>query len=308
MRNGKSSPIILVSGASGFLGHELVTQLLEDDYFKVIAITSKNKELAKDFGGKSNLKALHIDNWSDEIDQDTAIETFVNCAFPRSSDPEKLAKGLVFTEKIIKDALKLNVKNIINISSQSVYSQKSKSLTDETANVVPESLYGMAKYASERLVESICENSAEKINFSNIRLASLTGLKFEIRMTNKFVKNALERNPIVINGGTQSISYLEVRDAAAALIAMIKKDSNLWKQSYNLGNFESCTVMELAKTVQEVALKHSINKVKLVVNKGQQNFNNLIDSTLFYNDFDWKPQYNVQAMVEELFDYYKTSV
>lgn len=308
MRNGKLSATILVSGASGFLGHELVTQLLENDFLNVIAITSKKKELVTEFEGKSNLKVLHIDNWSEEIDKIRPIDTFVNCAFPRSSDPKQLAKGIVFTEKIIKEALELKVKNIINVSSQSVYSQKSKSLTDETANVVPESLYGMAKYASERIVETICESSNQKVAYSNIRLASLSGLEFEVRMTNRFVKRALAGQPIVINGGDQLISYLEVRDAAAALIAMINKDSKLWKPIYNLGNYESCTVMDLAETVKKTALKHSINKVKLEVNKGQQSFNNLIDSTLFYNDFDWKPQYNIFGMVEELFDYYKSRV
>lgn len=306
--NRKLATTVLVSGASGFLGHELITQLLGDNCYKVIALTSKKRELAKEFEGKSNLEVLHVDNWFNDINNYGPIDTFVNCAFPRSSDPEQLAKGLVFTENIIKKALELKVKNIINISSQSVYSQKSKSLTTETANVVPESLYGMAKYASERLVASICENSAKNVYFSNIRLASLTGLEFELRMTNRFVKNAIVRKPIAVNGGGQSISYLEVRDAATALIAMLNTNPDLWKKIYNLGNYESYTVMELARTVQDTAVKHSINNVELEVNKGQQNFNNLINSELFYKDFGWRPSYTLQAIIEELFIYYKKRV
>lgn len=304
MKNQEIIPTILISGASGLLGHELVTQLLENGNFKVIAITSKQKELATEFQSYSNLQVVKVDNWKEEIESNTQIDTFINCAFPRSSEPQQLSHGLLFTEKIIKDVLNLKINKIINVSSQSVYSQKSKSLTDETAPIVPETLYGMTKYASERIIAAMCQNIA----FSNIRLASLTSLDFEVRMTNRFVKSALTGKPIVINGGQQKVSYLDVRDAASALIEMLNKDSSLWKSVYNLGNHHSCTVLELAEMVKKQADIYTNKSVKLDILEGQHNFNNLINSELFYSDFNWEPQFNMNKMIEELFDYYKERV
>lgn len=302
MINNKISKTVLVSGASGLLGNELVNQLLNDSNYKVIALTSQVDKLAKQYNHE-NLLVLHIDDWIDTIDSNVEIDAFINCAFPRSSKPDQLAKGLVFTENIIKDTVSLGVKSIINISSQSVYSQKEKTVTDESLTVAPESLYGMAKYASERIVHTICETKNEKIYYTNIRLASLTGRDFDVRMTNRFVKSALTNQPITINGGGQSISYLEVRDAAAALISMIDVEASEWKTEYNLGNNESFTLLELTDIIQETAKQQSISDVEVIVNEGQANFSNLLTSDLFYKDFNWQPEYNITFIVRELFYY-----
>lgn len=297
---------ILVSGASGFLGIELVKQLLEGTDYRVIAITSNKDKLLSRFKQSNNLLILNRSTWLEEIPEDTDIDILVNCAFPRSSEPEKLARGLDFTEQFIRESIELNIKKIINISSQSVYSQKEKSSTDETAPVKPESLYGMTKYATEKIVASLCESSNQSIEYSNIRLASLTGNELEVRMTNRFVKQALEGNTLVVNGGNQKVSYLEVRDAVEALIAMINTDSNVWKPTYNLGNYHYLSVLEIANSVKNIAGNYQINDINIEVNEGTSSFNNLINSESFYNDFQWKPKYTIPKMVEDLFLYYTT--
>lgn len=308
MRTKETVSTILVSGASGFLGSELLKQLIEDGNYNVIAISSKKESLITKFGSSPQFKVIRREDWKNEIDQDIKIDILVNCAFPRSSDPEQLAKGLVYTENLIRESIDLNIKKIINISSQSVYSQKEKSLADEKTPIIPESLYGMTKYSSERIIAVLCENSNDKVFFSNIRLGSLSGVGLKARMTNRFVKHALKGQPIIINGGNQKVSYLDVRDAASALIAMMNKDSSLWNQVYNLGNYDYCTVLELAEIVKDVAKEYTIDNVKLEIREEESNFSNLINSELFYNDFKWRPYYTIELMVKELFEYYTIGI
>lgn len=294
---------VLVSGASGFLGKELVQQLLKFENNKVIAITSQKAKLESEFGTKPNLEIFETTNWIEELDKLENVDVLANCAFPRSSNPGSLAKGLDFTEILVKEAIKLNINNIINISSQSVYSQKAKSLTDESIEVVPQSLYGMAKYAGEKIVSSLCED--KKVNYSNIRLASLTGKDFEVRMTNRFVKQVLKGEKIIVNGGEQKVSYLEVRDAASALVAMINKSSIKWNSVYNLGNHYSNTVLEIVEATLENAKKRNIKVPEVEINPNKDSFNNLIDSKRFYDNFSWEPRYDINLMIEELFEHYK---
>lgn len=294
---------ILVSGASGFLGKELVRQLIKNDY-STIALTSKPEELMKFFGNQSNLVVLNVDNWTERIGKDLDIHVFINCAFPRSSKPEQLAIGLDFTEKMIKEVIGLGVHNIINISSQSVYSQKDKSAPNENSEVAPESLYGIAKYAAEKLVAILCERNDRKVNYSNIRLASLTGIGLESRMTNKFVKTAIEGGSISVNGRGQKVSYLDVRDAASALIAMINKDANKWCEIYNLGSCFYNSVLEIAESVNEIAKKYLMPGIEIGLKEGFDNFNNLVNSKAFYNDFNWRPKYDMTLIIENLFNYY----
>ncbi|GAB2538034.1 NAD-dependent epimerase/dehydratase family protein [Gracilibacillus alcaliphilus] len=299
-----SPKTVIVSGASGFLGKQLVKQMVRKNEYNVVALTSNANKLKSEIGTEENLNIYIINEFLKTIDGLSENDVFINCAFPRSSDPSKLAKGIEFTEEIIQKMIKKGIRNIINISSQSVYSQKTKTNTDETTQVVPESFYGMTKYATERIVAATCELIDFKINYSNIRLASLTGNELEARMTNRFVKNALSNKSIIINGGNQKISYLDVRDAAEALIQMLNVDPNQWNNVYNLGNHYYFTVLELAETVKQQAADLLGREVKLEITEGNDDFNNLINSSQFYNDFNWRPVYDMPSIVTDLFNYY----
>lgn len=291
---------VLISGSSGLLGTELIKQLTVDDTFNIVAMTSKVEILQEKYNN-TKVKVVSNKTWKKEIiKENMTVDIFLNCAFPRSSKPEELAQGIPFTEQIVKDTIYLKIKNFINISSQSVYTQKDKEDVTETSAVQPESLYGMTKFACERVVSLLCDHHG--INYSNIRLASLTGFDFDVRMTNRFVKSIVNGEQITINGGQQKISYLEVRDAARALILMMKSNSENWKPIYNLGNEESFTLLSLVKTIEEESQKYKIDDVHIEVKDGDSNYNNLMENQLFYQQFKFKPEYDLNKMINELFE------
>jgi len=292
---------ILVTGASGFLGNELIKQLLNEGDFHVIAMTSKVNELKEKYTN-NYITVVSSQTWKSKLKEDSMhVDILINCAFPRSSDPEVLALGIPFTEQLIKDSIDFGIKNIINISSQSVYTQKDKEDVTEQSNVQPESLYGMSKFACERVVTILSEEA--NINFSNIRLGSLTGINFDVRMTNRFVKSAIAGEKIIITGGQQKISYLDVRDAAKGLIKMLYKDPIGWNNIYNLGSKEHFTLIELVETIKEEAKEHSLHNIVVEVQDGDSNFNNVMNNNLFYEHFSFQPYYNFKKMINELFTY-----
>lgn len=292
---------VVVTGAGGLLGSEIIRQLnsYEKENWRVIAITSQVDNLQKKYS-KYNVLVLPMDSWALElIKRDIKVDVLLNCAFPRSSDPKQLAKGIPFTEQLMKSCAKLKIPSIVNISSQSVYTQKKKKKPTEEDDVCPENLYGVTKYACERVVSLICENS--KINYTNIRLGSLTSLDFDSRLTNRFVKSAVSGDTIQINGGTQELSYLDVRDAAKALIVLINCDSKRWKNKYNLGHEESYRLIDILAKIEEIYKKKYISSINKSIKDGDSNYNNLIDSKLFYKDFSFKPQHTLESMLLELF-------
>src|SRR5690625_3197093 len=161
---------VIVTGASGFLGKEVVKHLLEQENIYVIALTTRKKQLIDKVGKSEQLKVLHTHKWQQKLDINQQIDVLINCAFPRTSDPKALAKGIQYTESLISDTVARNIKGFINISSQRVYSQEIDGIVDEYSIVKPETLYGMTKFACERIVAIKCEQSG--INYSNIRLGS----------------------------------------------------------------------------------------------------------------------------------------
>src|SRR5699024_5613857 len=277
MSNNKFTKTILVSGASGLLGSELIVQILNKTAYKVIALTSKKNKVQL-LSCSERLIVFSNDEWDQKINQ--KVDVFINCAFPRSSDPEKLAIGADYTEYIVQDAISRNISNIINISSQSVYSQKSIKDIDKSDSPSPESLYGIAKYAS------------------------LTSLDFDIRMINRFVKKVINNEIIEIYGGDQTISYLDVRDAADALVQMLNTTDIDWNVVYNLGSNEKYTLNNLVQEIERVAKDYNFQKVKVNKHTKDEAFSNSINSTLFYDTFNWKPRHQMLNMIEELFVYY----
>lgn len=303
MSNEASQITALITGSSGFLGKELIKQLLESKQYNVIAVTSQTDKLIKEVGVLSRLTIVDVRDWKNQLYKSMDIEFLINCAFPRTSDPEGLADGIRFTEELIAGAINANVKSIINISSQSVYTQNTKDIVDEQSPAIPESLYGMTKFACERIVALKCKYS--KTPYTNIRLGSLVGIDLDVRMTNRFVQSALNGETITVNGGQQKVSYLHVKDAASALVKMLETDPKQWKPTYNLGNDQYFTVLELAETVKQLAKNYTDQEVSITINKGDSTFNNLVNSNLFYRDFNWKSRISMPRMVEELFDRYK---
>src|SRR5699024_4975304 len=227
------------------------------------------------------------------------VDTLINCAFPRTSKPEELAQGIPFTERLITDSINFGIENIINISSQSVYTQKQKEDVTEKSAVQPESLYGMTKYACERVVSILCETN--DVNYSNIRLGSLVSIELTSRMTNRFIENALNNKKITIDKNNIDISYLHVKDAANALVFMINKFDKKWKNIYNLGTFEKYSLNELTSLINKYLREKNESFLEYNLKDNTNSYNNFIDSSIFYKEFDWKPSITITQIIDDIY-------
>jgi|SRR5699024_5026429 len=295
---------VLLTGISGVLGRNIVFKILNNTNFNIIGLTADigNSKFIFD---NDRVLLLDRNNWFNTIDKDINIDTFINCGFPRTSDPSLLAKGIEDIEVLVKNVIKLKIKKIINISSQSVYSQKKAAAATESTKISPESLYGMTKYSVERMISALCK-AVKDIDYSHIRLGSLVNLEFKNRMTYKFIEQAFNDKPLQVNSDNLIMSYLHVNDAAEALVKMLQSDSSNWNNVYNLGNSERFRVDELAIFVKEqMQLKENKN-VDVNISNEDIIHNNTLDSTSFYKDFNWYPTILIKDMINEAYAHLKT--
>ena len=178
--------IIAITGASGFLGINLIEELLKKDTNFILAFTSQKKTLENKF------KNRHVNVFEREAFfkvQLKDVDVLINCAFPRNNDNRQMAVGLKYVNDVLNHTVHCGVKTVINISSQSVYSQQKEHAADEYTELCLDSIYAVGKFASELLTNTICKN----IRHTNIRLASLIGPDFDQRLVNKMIDNALAR-------------------------------------------------------------------------------------------------------------------
>ena len=91
MGNNKTKSTILINGAGGFLGSELIKQFLEKDNFNIIAYTSQKDKLADKYNNTGDLICYNYEDWKNGEIPFHKVDVLINAAFARISDGKELA-------------------------------------------------------------------------------------------------------------------------------------------------------------------------------------------------------------------------
>ena len=115
------------------------------------------------------------------------------------------------------------------------------------------------------------------------------------------MKQVINHQDIQIVDGNQIFSFLDVRDAANALISVILSSPKIWKETYNLGSSETYTLKELANAVVFIGKTRFNTDVDLLIQKDSSWKNLSMNCSRFYKDFNWRQVYRLQDTVNDLF-------
>lgn len=287
--------IVLITGAGGFLGRDLIEGLLKHNY-EVWALTSQKKKVESAFN--SDVILFSIDELRGGSINFFLVDVVVHCAFSTKNNSRDLAESLKYTQEVFSQAVKNNVKKIINFSTRSVYGEDSSLLTDESAEISPINEYGLAKYSSELMLELATQQQTSK--YVNVRLSSMLGVDSDIRLVNKFVKAAIDNRVINISGGKQKFSFINVRDVVSAIINLLESDEDIWNTTYNLGSNTQNTILELAEMVAREVEYSFEHPVKVQLEKNDKLLTAGMNSSSFYEAISWSPQCCMQQTIAEI--------
>lgn len=271
---------ILITGAAGFIGSNLVDKLLSTTNHNLICIDNfdnfydkkiklsnissfiNNERVKFSEINIFNENSLKIFFYSKHID--LIIHLAAKAGVGNSIDNSKLYQdnNYIGTQNILDLAKEKNIKKIIFASSSSVYGNNIMTPWIETdLNLKPISPYALSKLACEQLgyVYSYLFN----INFIALRFFSVYGKRQRPDLLiHKIFDNIYNNKSINIYGsGEQERDFTYIDDITDGIISTI--DYNTKYDIFNLGNNKSISVNKLIKNIEKITNKKlNINYLK----------------------------------------------
>ncbi|OBX25981.1 nucleoside-diphosphate-sugar epimerase [Gelidibacter algens] len=303
----KKEKTLLITGATGFLGRNLIDRIIEDKQWHInICALTHDKQRAQELLPTTVTIFDHEDLKMGTLALG-GISILLHLGFARPHKPlDDLAESLAFTSKLFRRAVENQVSSIINISSQSVYGQLNLPPWKEDMPIAPNSPYALAKYSSELLLREL-SHQHKHIHTTSIRLAGIAGGAkgfVDVDLVSKLIKQVKEGKDLQITGGNQQFERMDVRDAVLGLLALLKTPSNVWKPVYNLGADATFTLIEFAESVLKIGHEsYPNNTSRIIRTASDQNSKFGMDVSLFKEDMKWVPKYTIEDTIQSLFVY-----
>lgn len=293
---------ILITGANGLIGRHLIKYLRSQSDYSIIAAgrsPDKVRNMLQQEDIDTNNQICIVSN--DELLSDQYILEnvygAVHLAFSRHGHSEAdIASSIDFAIRIFHKLASSGIENVINLSSQGVYGNSS-AIRTIGCPVAPNTLYSMAKYASEKIFEEIYDLQPKK-NRTSIRLDNVIQSQ---NLVKALCKQAKDTGILQLRGGSQVFSYIDVDDAAEAIASLFDYKGK-WASVYNVGhNRTRYTLLEIAGIVADVAEKNGYQRPEIILQKEQIELWAGMDTSLFMEDTKWTPCYDIEMMVERIF-------
>ncbi|MEK7404284.1 MAG: NAD-dependent epimerase/dehydratase family protein [Acidobacteriota bacterium] len=243
---------ILVTGAAGFIGSNLVDRLLAEGH-EVVGLdnlSTGQPEFLHQASGSDRFTLVE----GDILDPPTVRRALagVDLVFHLAANADvrfgtqhpwkDLEQNTVGTSRVLEAMLECGVRRIAFASTGSVYGEPEVFPTPEDAPFpVQTSLYAASKLAAEGLISAYCEGLGMQGYI--FRFVSILGERYTHGHVFDFYKQLLDHPETltVLGDGKQRKSYLYVQDCIEAMLAATERSSRN-VSIFNLGTDEYCEV------------------------------------------------------------------
>lgn len=277
---------VLVVGANGFIGYNLVNELISNE-IPVTALIKINSDT-------TNLKKIGCYNIirTNNFEDPTVLRTLslsqpnfiVNCTWEKNKDLGLQFENTQNLLSLLKLAKKINSNHFINLGSYLEYGIYKDNINEETFTT-PISEFGKLKLAHSNLLFEIAKSF--NLKASHLRLSNVYSL---YKPDNLVFHNLIK----LINGGSNSIEpinikktdFIFVSDVCRAIIAIMK--SNV-EGIFNIGSGEAYPIETLIKMIIQQLNSSFIPEFK----KNKQAKDYFLNIEKIYKNTGWKPSISI---------------
>lgn len=246
---------VLVTGAGGFVGREVVYQLRKKGY----------EVYATDISKSSGIDYMDVTQLGPMIDylrknhfgtNDAIIHLAAKVAgAPSMKDPwGYFYVNLIGTLNILEAMKTVKISYLVFASSWSTYGSKISLPITEATPQQPENPYGSSKKACEALIESYVKLFPLKVVI--LRPTMIYGPGQEEKNVLQQIVDAMETEQefIIYGKGNHTREFLHVRDASAAFVKAVEVAKGIEGfEVFILGTEDPVTIADLAKMAKKIS-------------------------------------------------------
>ena len=307
---------VVVTGASGFIGSNLIKRLLEKKY-DVLSISRKN--INGDFLSL-NTKDIYTSHGLNVI-QRFAPNHFIHTAaiahdniLKKKYKPSEIFKiNELMPLKLFRLCQDLNVKKFIFLSTVGVHgtSTKESETINENSVFNYQNIYAKSKFFAEFRLLSAFKNDSTKLIILRPALVYGQNAPGNLRKLLTLIDKQIL---LPFKGTNNKRSFLYVDNLISAILHSLNH-SNIERQPYLIADNELISTPKLIKLIADARNKkanlikvpnHLLRKacaLPFVGSKMQQLTNNfIIDSSLFRNHFQWTQPYDQELAIKNSFN------
>lgn len=308
--NKLSNKTVLVTGGTGFIGSHLA-RVLDRKGYKVVVLT---KSLPKKKIFSTRVKFYKIDICSKKLDkifQKEHPEIIYHLAayLPKSdveetnSNIENIKSNILGTLNILEFSRKYQVKKIIFSSSAAIYGNPDIIPTPEDYPAKPMSLYGVAKFAAEKLFEIYYR--LYNLPYIIFRYSNVYGPGQKPNKQGSLIANFIDqisrdKQPTINGRGEQTRDYIYIDDVVNANFLAIKMNK---VGIYNVGGGIEISINDIFYKICKIFRKKIKPKYNPLI-KGEVK-RSLLEIKKIKRDLDWQPKISLDVGLKKIINYLK---
>ena len=320
--------VTLVTGGTGFVGANIVKDLVQNGHQVVSFDINGPDQLLQDFLGESSSSVIFVQGdivdpaSVERLGQDHQIDKIVHAAvytvnrealeIERSRDV--IAINLEGTANLLELARTQKVSRFIYVSSGAAYGSAlpgDQTLNEETP-AVPGNLYGITKFASEMITRRYGE--LHGLSTASVRLSTpygpmerVTGHRAVMSVFYDWTGRAVRGETIIAEDMDQGRDYIYIADIADGIRAVLDA-SALPHGLFNLTTGIWVTFHQILDAVVELSPGISVEPTAPQADAGADSYSRgPLSGHRLFDDLGWTPKYDLKTGVANYIQWRKES-
>ena len=272
---------LVVTGASGFIGSNLISQAKFYPDFELIPVSRKKIP-----------NYVFVENYIDSPESDILV--YLSEDSNRNIVSRDSEYYLSKNQDTLSELLKKNYSKFIYVSSAAIYGDKNNFSNNIKTNIVNDSLYTNLKFQSEKIV-------LEHPNGIVVRLSNVYGPGMsKMNVISKIIDQVPGDGDLFIRSSSPIRDFVWITDVVDGImkLANLGNDQITRNKIFNIGTEVGTSIMNIAQIALEVAKQDYRH---IVSTESSSNFSKIVvDYSCINSLTGWRPKVDISSGLNNL--------